>query len=309
MPCHKMCGTNALLIPTGTAFRPQYGAGSFRRHLDIMNALRITPRTVYLPGIATDIDEPSDLAGLEASRRSGPDADRHCFDPRSAKWRRAMAAHLSPRGIEALAAASAGDLPPQAVQALVADCRLSDLTALAEGICVGEYGHGMTYSKKVFIPLTKLCRDVCHYCTFAKAPRHGGPAYLALDDVLAIAEAGRAAGCKEALFTLGDKPELRYGAAREALDALGCETTFDYLERCAEAVLQTDRPAAASQCRRHGRGPGGKAAPRLGFARADAGIALGSGCARKAGRITARRTRRRRSGSRRFEPRAARAFR
>ena len=71
----------------------------------------------------------------------------------------------------------------------------------------------ITYSPKVFIPLTKLCRDVCHYCTFAGPPRRGERAYLTLDEVLEIARAGRAAGCREALFTLGDKPELRYRVA------------------------------------------------------------------------------------------------
>ena len=86
-----------------------------------------------------------------------------------------------------------------------------------------DEGHGrhVSYSRKVFIPLTHLCRDVCHYCTFAERPRAGRRAYLSPDEVLAIARAGAAAGCTEALFTLGDKPELRYRAAREALDALG----------------------------------------------------------------------------------------
>jgi FO synthase len=95
----------------------------------------------------------------------------------------------------------------------------------------------VTYSPKVFIPLTKLCRDVCHYCTFARPPRRGERAYLADDEVLAIARAGAAAGCHEALFTLGDKPELRYRAAREELAALGCATTLEYLARCAKLVL------------------------------------------------------------------------
>ena len=68
----------------------------------------------------------------------------------------------------------------------------------------------VTYSPKVFIPLTTLCRDVCGYCTFARPPRRGERAFLSEDEVLAIARAGAAAGCHEALFTLGDKPELRY---------------------------------------------------------------------------------------------------
>ncbi len=96
----------------------------------------------------------------------------------------------------------------------------------------------VTYSPKVFVPLTTLCRDVCGYCTFARPPRRGERAYLTEDEVLAIARAGAAAGCREALFTLGDKPELRYKVARDELRALGCETTIEYLARCARLVLE-----------------------------------------------------------------------
>jgi FO synthase len=95
----------------------------------------------------------------------------------------------------------------------------------------------VTYSPKVFIPLTKLCRDVCHYCTFAQPPRKGERAYMTADEVLTVARAGAEAGCHEALFTLGDKPELRYRAAREELAELGCESTIAYLARMAELVL------------------------------------------------------------------------
>src|SRR6187402_2495955 len=96
----------------------------------------------------------------------------------------------------------------------------------------------VTYSPKVFIPLTTLCRDVCGYCTFARPPRRGERAYLTEEEVLAIARAGAAAGCHEALFTLGDRPELRYEVARRELHALGCETTLEYLARCSEFVLE-----------------------------------------------------------------------
>ena len=105
-----------------------------------------------------------------------------------------------------------------------------------------DEGHGrhISYSRKVFIPLTHLCRDVCHYCTFAQRPRAGRSAYLSPDEVLAIARAGAAAGCTEALFTLGDKPELRWRAARDELAALGYETTIDYLQAmCALALRET----------------------------------------------------------------------
>ncbi len=103
-----------------------------------------------------------------------------------------------------------------------------------------DEGHGrhVTYSRKVFIPLTHLCRDVCHYCTFAERPRAGRSAYLSPDEALAIARAGAGAGCTEALFTLGDKPELRYRAAREWLRALGHETTLDYLQAMCALVLR-----------------------------------------------------------------------
>jgi FO synthase len=103
-----------------------------------------------------------------------------------------------------------------------------------------EAGHGslVTYSPKVFIPLTKLCRDVCGYCTFAQPPRRGERAYMTEGEVLEVARAGAATGCREALFTLGDKPELRYRVARDELAALGCETTLEYLVRCARLVLE-----------------------------------------------------------------------
>ena len=109
----------------------------------------------------------------------------------------------------------------------------------ADARSLRDQGHGrlVTYSPKVFIPLTKLCRDVCHYCTFAHPPRRGERAYMSIEEVLAVARAGAAAGCREALFTLGDKPELRYRAARDELEALGCETTLDYVASAAEAVL------------------------------------------------------------------------
>ncbi|MEH0819055.1 bifunctional FO biosynthesis protein CofGH [Micromonospora sp. CPCC 205714] len=96
----------------------------------------------------------------------------------------------------------------------------------------------VTYSKKVFIPLTRLCRDRCHYCTFATVPHRLPAAFLEQDEVLAIARQGAALGCKEALFTLGDRPEERWPAARQWLDERGYDSTLDYLRACAVAVLE-----------------------------------------------------------------------
>ncbi|MGZ5867228.1 MAG: radical SAM protein, partial [Xanthobacteraceae bacterium] len=103
-----------------------------------------------------------------------------------------------------------------------------------------DFAHGrqVSYSRKVFIPLTQLCRDVCHYCTFAHAPRAGEKPYLSIDEMVAIADAGKKAGCKEALFTLGDKPELRYRVARKELDRLGHPTTLSYVAEAARAVMR-----------------------------------------------------------------------
>jgi FO synthase len=99
------------------------------------------------------------------------------------------------------------------------------------------WGRHVSYSRKVFIPLTQLCRDVCHYCTFAQTPKRLEKAFLTIDDALDIARRGAAAGCKEALFTLGDKPEARYARAREALERAGHASTLAYLKEVAARVL------------------------------------------------------------------------
>jgi FO synthase len=103
-----------------------------------------------------------------------------------------------------------------------------------------DLGHGrtITYSPKVFVPLTMLCRDVCHYCTFAKPPAKLDGPFLTSEEVVAIADAGRKAGCKEALFTLGDRPEERYPVAREWLESRGYRSTLDYLRAVSIRVIE-----------------------------------------------------------------------
>jgi FO synthase len=117
------------------------------------------------------------------------------------------------------------------------DCELAALTQSAARRRDAAHGSLVSYSRKVFIPLTQLCRDVCHYCTFAQPPRRNERAYLPLDQLIAIARTGKDAGCKEALFTLGDKPELRYRAAADELAQLGHSTTLSYLAQAARVVL------------------------------------------------------------------------
>ncbi|MEQ8700580.1 MAG: 7,8-didemethyl-8-hydroxy-5-deazariboflavin synthase CofG, partial [Bauldia litoralis] len=133
--------------------------------------------------------------------------------------------------------AASGRIEDDEAPRLVEIDDLPSLLAVACDIRNAGYGSVVTYSRKVFIPLTQLCRDVCHYCTFAHPPRRGERAYLTVDEAVAVAEAGQAAGCTEALLTLGDKPELRYRTAREELAALGHATTLSYLREVAAAIF------------------------------------------------------------------------
>ena len=138
-----------------------------------------------------------------------------------------------------LAKALAGAAPTaEEARALAREGDLAALAAAAAAMRDQAHRRVISYSRNCFIPLTKLCRDVCHYCTFAQPPRPGERAYLTIDEVLAIARGAAAAGCTEALFTLGDKPELRYETARRELAALGHETTISYLAEAARAVVE-----------------------------------------------------------------------
>jgi FO synthase len=146
-----------------------------------------------------------------------------------------------------LARAETGEILPAADALALAECE--DLpTLMRVAASLRDAGHGglVSYSRKVFIPLTQLCRDVCHYCTFAHPPRRGERAFLTRDEVLDIARAGVKAGCREALFTLGDKPELRYRAARDELMALGYETTLSW--RSIPHTLATWRNGSTRRC-------------------------------------------------------------
>ena len=107
---------------------------------------------------------------------------------------------------------------------LMEEAPLETLLQTAAAVRDRFKGHSVSYSRKVFIPLTHLCRDYCGYCTFRADPQAGVPAYMTPDEVLAVAEAGRRAGCKEALFSLGDQPERVFPEAKEFLKTLGFDT-------------------------------------------------------------------------------------
>ena len=115
-----------------------------------------------------------------------------------------------------------------------------DLPTLMSSACEvrdASWGSRVTYSRKVFIPLTNMCRDTCGYCTFVQHPDSPGAQLMTPDEVLRKVRAAEAMGCKEALFSLGEKPEVRYPRAAEMLRALGYRSTVDYLRDICEMVL------------------------------------------------------------------------
>lgn len=116
--------------------------------------------------------------------------------------------------------------------------KLIDVFRQASAIRDARTGPVITYSRKVFIPLTNLCRDRCGYCTFAREPGDAKAHTMTPDEVLAIAHAGKKAGCKEALFSLGDKPELRYSEYREWLERRGFRSTIEYLRAMCQLVFE-----------------------------------------------------------------------
>ena len=115
---------------------------------------------------------------------------------------------------------------------------LKSLTQIASKIRDRGHGNIISYSRKIFVPLTKLCRDVCHYCTFSRDPLQNQQSYMKPEEVMELVHEGEKYGCKEALFTLGDKPELRYSKARKDLNQLGHHSTLSYLYEIAGRVLQ-----------------------------------------------------------------------
>jgi len=222
-------GTNLLACRPGKALPLRFGARSFDKHCADARATSLAIHVLPSTALGLDIDGPENLAAFMALESK----------TRSHEFLASLAiSHTSPDGMALMR-----DFPDERNLSRDEAYALSELTdiepLLHAAAARRDNAHGVivSYSRKVFIPLTKLCRDVCHYCTFAHPPRAGEPSFMSRDEVLAIARAGRDAGCKEALFTLGDKPELRYRAAREELARLGHATTLSYLAEMARLVL------------------------------------------------------------------------
>ena len=256
-------GTNLLAFGPQNAIDFAFGADSYSLHCASAKKRGIAMQRLYRPGIALDIDEPGDIELLMAQINSGLGA--HCaryltntipdmatFFHREKLERNSASTATSNADVSGVNVKCQTDDWPAIRQTLQGKELLSDKQALALANCDDtavlakmaassrDRGHNqlITYSRKVFIPLTQLCRDVCHYCTFAQTPKKLDQVFMPVEDVLELCRAGAKMGCQEALFTLGERPELRYSAARNALAEMGYATTLEYVQAVAARVLK-----------------------------------------------------------------------
>jgi FO synthase len=231
--CRHGRGTNALLTSLPTKIPFLYGKDSYQQHQEAARRQGIESTSIDVPRLSLDVDSAEDLSALcrhyrdDESKRQGHTyrfvRKLSLLHDASALLDDALSGKL-PDANRARALALAGDMPA--------------LVSTAAALRDRAHGNLISYSRKVFIPLTRLCRDVCHYCTYAKVPRHAGTPYMSVEDVLKVAREGAESGCREALLALGEKPELRYRAAREALAELGFETTLEYVAHVAQTIFE-----------------------------------------------------------------------
>ncbi|MGK0499112.1 MAG: FO synthase [Oceanicoccus sp.] len=247
-------GSNCIIVTPPTALEFDYGQQSFSKHSSQAAAKKLSLAVQELAGVGLDIDTPEDLLSLCQSNAEHKHTLRYLQQSGIANRVQTMMeeealelpSSAKPKSlIETLMAQHAQAQLPTTEQAL-ALAELSDYnTLVTEQLLLGAshlrdqgFRNVVTYSRKVFIPLTHLCRDVCHYCTFAQTPKKITSPYMSVDEVLVSVRAAAEQGCKEALFTLGEKPELRYSAARKALAEMGFASTLDYVAHVARIVFE-----------------------------------------------------------------------
>jgi len=214
--CKGGSGTNLVLVNSRRSFTPAFGSDSFAQH---MRSSGDDARELYAPSVSFDIDTPADLE-LYSKMVRHPDLLWSCI--RNIRRATRVSTRTRHDTNTDILTKSLGDL-------------MSESAALRDS----RHGSLVTYSRKVFLPLTQLCRDSCHYCTFAKSPRKLRSPYMTMDEVLAVAAKGSVRGCKEALFTLGDRPEARYRVAAEWLAHRKFKSTLEYLGHVAAEVRKT----------------------------------------------------------------------
>ncbi|MFK7829880.1 MAG: bifunctional FO biosynthesis protein CofGH [Congregibacter sp.] len=233
------CGSNAILLHPGQFQSFAWGEDSLRMHQALCAERQLQCDVARIPGFALDIDTPPDLQRLVGAYRAGRAVGAATAELiAGSAFSQLGDGHLQQTG-SAESGHRVGHRLDKEAALQLADCDdLSALTARAREIRDCGFAGRVTYSPKVFIPLTRLCRDVCHYCTFATTPANLDAAYMSIDQVLEVCREGAELGCTEALFTLGERPELRYRAAREALQDLGFDSTPKYVRAVAEAVIR-----------------------------------------------------------------------
>ncbi len=231
LPCKQGQGTNALVTSLPACIPFLYGDSSYRHHLRAAQQAGLQTHKLEMPDLALDIDTVEDLSALCKHYRE----NRQSQQSNSYQFVADLGLLHDSSGI--LDRAMSGKLPGKSeARSLVLVNDSQSLVSTAAALRDRAHGNLISYSRKVFIPLTHLCRDVCHYCTFAQVPRNAGKPFMSVEEVLDVARRGAEMGCREALLTLGEKPELRYRAAREALAELGFETTLEYVAHVAQAI-------------------------------------------------------------------------
>ena len=229
-PAKDRGGTNLLCFDTRLILPLKYGPGSCDLHAGSALAIGCQPFLLHSPALSLDIDEQEDLEEFISICTNQPEYQG------TKTWR-----FLQNNPVEMINKVSCPEYvsQPELPDLLKLD-EQTDLAGLCQLACtIRDRGHGniVTYSRKVFIPLTRLCRDFCHYCTFATRPKLLPAPYMSADEAVSIARQGAEMGCKEALFTLGEKPEFRHEAAHQALADMGFESTLEYVAHVAERVL------------------------------------------------------------------------
>ncbi len=246
----RQTGSNCLLATPPNVIAYQYGENSFKKHQRIAVEQNVVVNTTLLPDLSIDIDIAEDLQRLCRIERDNTHTMSY-LKASGIKERLNMMLDKS-----TLEKATASPLYKTILQPCLEGKTLSDEQALslAEAAFSNEeattslmetaqiirdqgFRNVVTFSKKVFIPLTHLCRDVCHYCTFAQTPKKIPAPYMSVEQVLETVKDAAKQGCKEALFTLGEKPELRYSAARKALEEMGFSSTLEYVAHVAKRVF------------------------------------------------------------------------
>jgi FO synthase len=212
--CKEGTGTNVVFFGRRQRFAPEFGPDSFAAH---QRGAAQPACELACDEAAFDVDTAEDFRVLQGRLPTLPPTDPIA------------------RFLQALENPQVPFRAEHSARFLI-DAPLAELTAAARGVRDRQHASLVTYSRKVFIPLTQLCRDVCHYCTFAKTPKEVAAAYLSVDEVVAVAAQGAKLGCKEALFTLGEKPEARYRSAREWLARNGFSSTLEYVAHAAAVV-------------------------------------------------------------------------